>query len=72
MAIADGLSTLGFRAIVIRSSRYYSLKSLDAFAGLAMRLYTDASGCWLAQTVGSEIGGALADDTPPECSEEAG
>ncbi|QNI75921.1 hypothetical protein SynMVIR181_00935 [Synechococcus sp. MVIR-18-1] len=28
---------------------------MDAFAGLAMRLYTDASGCWLAQTVESEI-----------------
>ncbi|MDB4485917.1 hypothetical protein N9025_00740 [Synechococcus sp. AH-707-B22] len=45
---------------------------MDAFAGLAMRLYTDASGCWPAQTVESEIGGALADDTPPECSAEAG
>jgi hypothetical protein len=46
-------------------------KTLDAFADLAMRLYTDASRYLLAQTIESEIGGALTDDTPPESSAEA-
>ena len=36
-----------------------------------MRLYTDASGYLLTQTIESEIGGALTDDTPPESSAEA-
>ena len=32
-------------------SASHSLTALDAFADLAMRLNTDASRCWLAQTV---------------------
>ena len=44
---------------------------MAAFADLAMRLYTDASGYLLTQTMESEIGGALTDDTPPESSAEA-
>ena len=57
--------------IWLQSLRDYSHTALDAFAGLAMRLYTDASRWWLAQTVDIEIGGALTDDTPPEFAAEA-
>lgn len=47
---------------------HHILTALDAFVDLAMRLNTDASRCWLAQTVSIEIGGALTDNTPPEFS----
>ena len=50
---------------------HHSLTALNAFVDLAMRLNTDASRSWLAQTIEIEIGGALTDDTPPELSAEA-